>query len=391
MSSNDHLAVKYRPTSLDEMIGQDFAVGSVKGMLERGKFPPTILISGPYSSGKTTLARLIAYYACCTDTSTPEPCGKCKSCLISLKAIKGQSAHPDVSELNVALDGGIDVIRRLNSLAQLAPRYRYRIFIMDEAHQITRAAFQGALKMFEEPADTTRFILCTTNPEKLPDTIRSRCQIINLVPMDKLVAARRLFQIAKLEGLDLPKDTLKKLCVDLSTATNGHLRDALGALDNVLNYLSSGGGIDKIDPASMQKLIDKATADSPYVLVQQYMNALFSGNRARAFLAVKLTPNPEYFVRSVLGVLNQILYQWVDFNTLVDKDQYWMMKNIKNIPPQDFGRKLLESTNDIPDLLNEFNTVLERLKTYTGDPVSLMNMATIHCFQLMDKWFDQSK
>ncbi len=324
MSSNDHLAVKYRPTSLDDVIGQDFAVGSIRGMLQRGKFPPTTLISGPYSSGKTTLARLIAYYTCCIDTSSPEPCGKCKSCLISLKALKGQSEHPDVTELNVALDGGIDVIRRLDSLAKLAPRYRYRIFIMDEAHQITRAAFQGALKLFEEPVSTTRFILCTTNPEKLPDTIRSRCQSISLVPMDRMLAAKRLFQIAKLEGLALSKDPLKKLCVDISAATNGHLRDAIGALDNVLSYVSSGGDINTVDPASLEKLVDQATADAPYVLVQKYMNALFSGSRSRAFLAVKLTPNPEYFTRSVLGVLNQILYQWVDFDTLVDKDQYWM-------------------------------------------------------------------
>jgi len=388
MSSNAHLAVKYRPTSLDDVIGQDFAVESIRGMLRRGKFPPTTLISGPYSSGKTTLARLIAYYTCCINPTDGEPCGKCKSCLISLKAIKGESDHPDVTELNVALDGGIDVIRRLDSLAKLAPRYNYRIFIMDEAHQITRAAFQGALKLFEEPPANTRFILCTTNPEKLPDTILSRCQPINLVPMNLMVAAKRLFQIAQLEGVDLPKDTLKKLCVDLSTTTNGHLRDALGALDNVINVLSSGGS-GTIDPGMTQKLVDDATADKPYVLVQKYINALLSGSRSRAFLAVKLAHNPEYFVRSVLGVLNQILYQWVDFETLVDKDQYWVMKNIKGIPPVDFGRKLLEETDDIPAMLDDFNTALERIKTYTGDPVAILNMVTIRCFRIMDKWFDK--
>jgi len=391
MSSHDHLAVKYRPTSLDEVIGQDFAVGSIRGMLKRGKFPPTILISGPYSSGKTTLARLIAYYTCCTSPVDGEPCRKCRSCIISLKAMKGESDHPDVTELNVALDGGIDVIRRLDSLSKLAPRYNFRIFIMDEAHQITRAAFQGALKLFEEPPPNTRFILCTTNPEKLPDTIRSRCQAINLVPMSQMLAAKRLFQIATKEGISIPKDALKKLCIDLSAATNGHLRDALGALDNVLSYISSGGGSDSIDQSGLQKLVDEATSDAPSVLVQKYMSAILSGNRSRAFLAVKLSPNPEYFVRSVLGVLNQILYQWVDFNTLVDKDQYWMMKNIKNIPPQDFGRKLLEDTDDIPALLDEFNTALERIKTYTGDPISILNVATIRCFRFIDKWFDKRK
>lgn len=161
MSSNDHhLANKYRPTRFSEVIGQEAAVGAILGAIRLGKLRPGLLLHGPHSTGKTSIARLYALYLNCLqpDQVTKEPCGTCQSCQLMLSVLSGQSAHPDVTEMNAALHGGIDRIRQLEMLAPQAPRFRNRIFIMDEAHQITGAAFNGALKLLEDAPARTKFV-----------------------------------------------------------------------------------------------------------------------------------------------------------------------------------------------------------------------------------------
>ena len=390
VNDSGHLAIKYRPVSLDDVVGQETAVRTIRGMLRRGKFPSTILIAGPWSTGKTTLARLIALYSCCLDpTKDGEPCGKCRSCAPMLKMIRARSEHPDVLEINAALDRGIEQIRSLQSLAQLAPTMKYRIFILDEAHQITDTAFKGALKLLEEPPPRTKFILCTTNPEKLPKEIISRSQNLILPSISPIVVAKRLFGIAKKEGLKADDKVLKKLCIELATSTGGHIRDTLGALDNVINFVEGGGDVAKsISAESLQDLIEKATADAPYILVQKYLSALLEGHREKVFYAVKQVQNPEYFTRSVLEAWQQIMYRWIS-QSLVDKDRFWTLKNIKGIPNQEFGRALLDDTTDVEDILETMTSALERIKGYTTDPVTVLHIATLRCLRIMDKWYSK--
>jgi len=377
-----HLAAKHRPGSFDEVVGQERIIGSLRGMILRGRIPPAIIFHGPYSTGKTTLARLVAYYINCSnpDATTAEPCGECNSCVQMKLVIKGKSIHPDVRELNVALHGGIDQIRQLQSLASQSPRYRYRVVILDEAHQITGAAFQGALKMLEDPPKGTRYILCTTNLEKVPDTIRSRCQIFALSPLPTDVVTKRLFDIAVAENFKPPSPKiLRKLTAQIAAATNGHLRDALGLLDSVISYATANAG-----EYEWKELVTKIATEmpelAPYKIVHHYMDALFNGEYSYAFQAIQQNTNEEYFVRRVIETFQLVFYRWIDEEALLDKGKYWMLKGIK-VP-------LLDPIpfDDIAFILDAYANALERIKTYGTEPKAVIESVTLRVMGKMSAW-----
>jgi DNA polymerase-3 subunit gamma/tau len=383
MADNDylHLAAKYRPTAFSEVVGQSAAVGSIVGMIRRRRVPPAIILHGPYSTGKTTLARLIAYYINCQnpDKDTGEPCKKCNSCTQMLPVLYGRSVHPDVREMNVALHGGIDNIRQLQSLASQAPRYNYLVFILDEAHQITGAAFQGALKMLEDPPKRTRYILCTTNLEKVPDTIRSRCHIFGLSPLSTDLVAKRVYSIAVAEKFRPPsKDVLKKLSLEIAAASDGHLRDALGLLDNVINF--SRANKDKYDwDALVTKISTEMPELAPYKIVHAYVEAMMAGEYSYALQAVQQVSNEEYFVRRVIESFQLLFYQWIDKDALYDKGKFWMVKGVK----APCGDPLFE---DMAYVLDTYASALERIKSYGTEPRAVIEAATLRVLGKITEW-----
>lgn len=386
--SESSLSVRYRPTRFSEVLGQPAVVASIQGMISRKKIAPTCLISGPYSSGKTTLARLIALYAnCVKPTDEGEPCGECSSCQLVLQLIRGfEGNYSDVTELNAALDRGIDRIRSLGQAATMAPRYNYRIFILDEAHQITEAAFKGALKLLEEPPPRTKFILCTTDPQKVPKEIRSRCQHFKLDRLDSTDIAKKLYRVAKGEGLDsIPDKKLKKLCLLMAQASDGHLRDAYNILENLLNYVEQGGK--DLDPKTLERVIEESSSMAPYIIVRRYISALLEGSRSKTFIAIKAVDSPEFFLKSVLGTLHQIIYKWIDSKNLFDKDKYWLLKEIQ-VPGVQFGRGLIANSSDVEDLLSIYTEAYERVKTYTTESLSVLQIATLRALQITAKWAD---
>jgi len=183
------LVNKYRPTKLSQVIGQDAAVAILRGVLKRREeINPVSLFCGPYSTGKTTLAWLLALYANCKDPQAEgEACRKCESCLSILQAIRKGTDSRSVIEKPVS-ERGIDAIRSLESQARYRCQDRYRWFIIDEVHNLTKPAFDAALRLFEKPPAQARFILCTTAPEGDPSRRDGQETVVAGMPVREVQA-----------------------------------------------------------------------------------------------------------------------------------------------------------------------------------------------------------
>jgi len=373
---NLHLAAKWRPKSFDEVVGQQEIVDSLRGMILSKKIDPVLIFHGPYSTGKTTLARLVAYYINCQKPNGIEPCKECPSCKQMQPVLLGRSQHPDVTELNIALHGGIDEFRRLSSIAPQAPRYNFRVFILDEAHQTTAAAFQAAQKMFEDPPRRTRYILCTTEFQKLPATIRSRSAIFSTQPLPTELVARRLFHVAAQEGFKPPKEQLKQLCLQIATVSDGHLRDALNLLSTVINNAKAT----KSKTSDWQELLTEVVKQSTELqtseVIRAYMKAVVTRDIPAAFSALRHVTNDVYFTQQVIIAFQQIFYFWID-EDLCDRGKLWLIKGVPRVPTPS------NTVETIPAILDEYVGALERLRTYATDPLAVLEAATLRVMKMM--------
>ena len=222
------LALKYRPQTFDEIVGQEHVCETLKNAIASGKVAHAYLFSGPRGIGKTTTARILAKALNCKEGPTSQPCNKCTSCV---EIARGSSM--DVLEIDGASNRGIDEIRALRENVKFAPvSSRYKIYIIDEAHQITHDAFNALLKTLEEPPRHIVFMLATTQPERIPPTILSRCQRFSfkLIPQKKIFD--RLNYIAEKEKLKIEKEALNLIAY----RGEGSLRDAQSLLDQVISY-----------------------------------------------------------------------------------------------------------------------------------------------------------
>jgi len=222
------LARKYRPQKFADVIGQEHVTRTLKNAIEQQRIAHGYIFSGHRGIGKTTIARILAMALNCRskDHAVSEPCGVCDSC-VEIRA--GNSV--DVIEIDAATNRGIDEIRELREAARYRPaRDRYKIWILDEAHQITDAAFNALLKTLEEPPSHVIFMMATTQPEDIPQTIRSRCQHFSFhaVSFDDIVGQLR--DIAKQEGIKADDNALAML----AEAGDGSMRDALSIMDQAI-------------------------------------------------------------------------------------------------------------------------------------------------------------
>jgi DNA polymerase-3 subunit gamma/tau len=262
------LARKYRPQKFSEVIGQEHVTRTLQNALEQGRTAHGYIFSGHRGIGKTTVARILAAALNCRsslktgDKPVAEPCGICESCT----EIRAGNAV-DVIEIDAATNRGIDEIRELREAARYRPaRDRFKIYILDEAHQITDAAFNALLKTLEEPPDHIVFMLATTQPEDIPQTIRSRCQHFSFraVKFDDIVGQLR--DLVGREKIEADDDALALL----AEAGDGSMRDALSILDQAIASSSSGG---KLTADSVRNLVGAAPAH----VLEQVMQAVARG------------------------------------------------------------------------------------------------------------------
>jgi DNA polymerase-3 subunit gamma/tau len=256
------LARKYRPQKFSEVIGQEHVTRTLQNALEQGRTAHGYIFSGHRGIGKTTVARILAAALNCRSSDKPvaEPCGVCESCT----EIRAGNAV-DVIEIDAATNRGIDEIRELREAARYRPaRDRFKIYILDEAHQITDAAFNALLKTLEEPPDHIVFMLATTQPEDIPQTIRSRCQHFSFraVKFDDIVGQLR--DLVGRENIEADDDALALL----AEAGDGSMRDALSILDQAI--ASSSG---RLTADSVRSLVGAAPAH----ILEEVMQAIARG------------------------------------------------------------------------------------------------------------------
>jgi len=219
---------KYRPQTFDDIVGQSAIVTTLKNQLSSGKIGHAYLFCGMRGTGKTSTARVFAKALNCEKGPTPNPCNECASC----KAINSGSMM-DVIEMDAASNRGIDDIRDLREKVNFAPSAgRYKIYIIDEVHMLTTEAFNALLKTLEEPPHYVVFILATTEPNKLPPTILSRCMRFDFTRINTTEIVERLRKIIG----DLGIEAEDKALIEIARSSQGSIRDALSLLDKALAY-----------------------------------------------------------------------------------------------------------------------------------------------------------
>ena len=216
----------YRPQTFDEVVGQDAIVTALKNQIMTGQIGHAYLFAGTRGTGKTSCAKIFARAVNCLDSHDGNPCNACAHC----RAILDETTM-DVVEMDAASNRGIDDIRELRETVIYPPaQVRYKVYIIDEAHMITKEAFNALLKIMEEPPSHLIFILATTEPERIPATILSRVQRYEFKRIEPEVIAKRLAMVAEEQQLRITPEALQALAL----AANGALRDALSLLDQVM-------------------------------------------------------------------------------------------------------------------------------------------------------------
>ena len=286
------LARKYRPQKFSEVIGQDHVTRTLKNAIEQKRIAHGYIFSGHRGIGKTTIARILAMALNCRSSENPvtEPCGVCDSCT----EIRAGNAV-DVIEIDAATNRGIDEIRELREAARYRPaRDRFKIYILDEAHQITDAAFNALLKTLEEPPGHVVFMLATTAPEDIPQTIRSRCQHFSFraVKFEEIVG--QLKDLVGREKFQADDDALALL----AEAGDGSMRDALSILDQAI--ASSDG---KLTADSVRQLVGTVSSS----VLEDVMQQVAQGSSDEVLKLVDRLlsdgQNPTHFAKQLVRFL----------------------------------------------------------------------------------------
>jgi DNA polymerase III subunit gamma/tau len=255
------LARKWRPRDFASLVGQEHVVKALRHALEQNRLHHAYLFTGTRGVGKTTLARILAKCLNCETGITPEPCGKCAAC----SEIDG-GRFPDLIEIDAATNTGIDEMRALQDNAAYVPvRGRFKVFVIDEVHMLSKPAFNSMLKTLEEPPAHIKFILATTDPQKIPVTVLSRCLQFNLKQMPRAAITAHLDKVLTEEKVAFEREALPLV----ARAAAGSMRDALSLLDQAIAH---GGG--KLAAAGVREML--GAVDETYLL--RLLEALAGGD-----------------------------------------------------------------------------------------------------------------
>jgi DNA polymerase-3 subunit gamma/tau len=324
------LARRYRSSTFDEVVGQNHVAQTLKRAIESGRIAHAFMFCGTRGTGKTSMARILAKALNCerADKATTTPCGECRSCTA---IATGEDI--DVIEIDAASNRGIDEVRRIIENSRLAPaRSRYKVYIVDEVHAMSKDAFNALLKVLEEPAGHVKFILATTEPEKVLPTILSRCQRYDFHNIPVKEIAGHLRNVCEREGVSPQEDALMLI----ARAGNGSMRDAISVLDRLLSVGSK---------------------DLTVEMIEQMLGL------PRSQLVFDLTQRiGEGQIKECLELVNTIIFQGLSMDTLLGS----MIEHLRNL--------LIVRTCGLQnDLVEVFGVTPEELKKQADafDPVML--------------------
>lgn len=252
---------KYRPMTFDDVVGQDSIVTTLRNSIINKTFSHAYLFFGPRGTGKTTISKIFARSINCEEPIDGCTCGKCPKCLHSF-----EKECVDIIEIDAASNNGVDEIRELKNKISLVPaELKYKVYIIDEVHMLSIGAFNALLKTLEEPPEHAIFILATTDPQKVPETIISRCQCFSFKRISENAIVDRMKFIAENENISIEADVLH----DIAKFSDGGMRDALGLLDKLSSYTDK-----KITSDSFAELNGTITKGD----LEKFVDNIFSNN-----------------------------------------------------------------------------------------------------------------
>jgi DNA polymerase-3 subunit gamma/tau len=320
---------KHRPKKFSDLVGQETVVQILRNAILHDRVVHGYIFSGPRGTGKTTTARLLAMALNCLDPQDADPCGQCEKCLSIMN-----ERTVDYEEIDAASNTGVDSIRDLQDRVSYMPSdLKQRIEYLDEVHRLSPQAFDAFLKLLEEPPENVIFIMSTTAPDKIPDTVLSRSQRLQFRRIDTSDVVRQLQRIADAEGVVVEDDQVLSL---IALASEGSMRDAISHLEQLLGFT----GFEKIDSASWQQL----NASEPSVgLVENFVeNAFRSDVNANMKLSEDLwdtSIDSVRFFEQLITLLFDVFHTTRSYEARVDWPNIKRVQELAAMAPlHDIGR-----------------------------------------------------
>lgn len=346
---------KYRPKNFEEVVGQDYIIKTLKHAIEENKIAHAYLFCGTRGTGKTSVAKIFAKSVNCL--SDIKPCNKCENCIQS-----DEGVNPDIIEMDAASNNGVDEIRDIIENLKYSPiNSKYKVYIIDEVHMLSKGAFNALLKTLEEPPEYVIFILATTEPHKVLPTIISRCQRYDFLKVEKEFIIKRIEIIAEKENIEINEEA-KNL---ISTLASGGMRDALSILDQCVAY--SNGIITGDD---VKILYGLTTVEDKFNIILDIAN--------------KNT-------KKLLEILKEMNVRGVDFKKLgselieIFKETiiyaYSNDKNLLRFIDEDIAKKILSLYNS-DELLSMIDILMKTSESYVN-AVNVYNYFEVACLKLL--------
>jgi len=350
---------KYRPQTFDDLVGQDVNAMIAQKVVFSNKVPNAFLFSGKKGTGKTSMARIIAKALNCKNYNN-NPCNKCDDCLLIT-----DDKYPDVIELDGGSNSSVVTMKKLIENANYGAKYsKYKIFIIDECQMLKKDAWNTLLKTIEEPISTVRWIFCTTEPLKVPDTIKSRCQLYTFNSIKEIDILKRLEYVIKQENMSISKNTLKLI----AKKSDGSMRDALMLLEQ----------ISIADNVETEKLLLTLVTSEE---IEVFINHIISNDYKQALeFKYSITVPDEVFVDALKGFLCTILIQgdklfeklsyvkWIDLlNCVIDWDNRLVRAINKSVLTEMMTIKMIDIVKNgvaIETMGNVVQRISEKIKGY---------------------------
>ena len=348
---------KYRPKNFDEIVGQEKVVEIIKNQIKLNKLGHAYLFTGVRGTGKTSIAKIFAKAINCSNNNDGNPCLKCKEC-ISIS----DGVNVDIIEMDAASNNGVDDIRLIKEQTDFLPtNLKYKVYIIDEVHMLSGGAFNALLKTLEEPPSHVKFILATTEPQKLPATIISRCQRFEFMRISEEKIKGRLHKIAEENEINIEEEALALV----ASLANGSMRDGISILESVSNLegkINKDAVRETVGLPNMEKMID-------------VLGAIIEGDISKTLkISNELMDEgkePQSYITELLKLLESIYLKEESLIELYSKQEQELLKKYMNIDKFKVYKIIKEVLNIINVMKNMENKKVMLI-------AALMNMAQMN-------------